>query len=109
MHVVGEAVRGLHQIRMSRVVGFARDERKEQTMSIRSERATTLLATALVADGAAFLTGTNAQIRIWSSPRAPRWYQRVMSFFAQHPVVCRSVAVVELLIGAGLLVRIGRR
>jgi hypothetical protein len=72
-----------------------------------AQRTSSLLGAALVADGAAFVTNPSAQIALWSSSRAPRWYRRVMSYFSEHPDVCRALAGAELVLGMAMLARAG--
>lgn len=77
-------------------------------MTPRRKRALTLVGMTLVADGAVFVTNPAAQIRLWSSERAPAWYRRVMRLFAKHVSLCRALAATELLTGTALLLRAGR-
>jgi hypothetical protein len=76
-------------------------------MIMSSERTSSLLGMALVADGAAFVTNPSAQIALWSSSHAPRWYRRMMMYFSEHPDVCRALAGAELVLGMAMLARGG--
>lgn len=74
-------------------------------MTLCAKRALFLLAALLLADGSAFLLDPPGQIRLWSSPRAPRWYRRAMSFFEGHVAFCRALSVAEIALGLALLAR----
>ncbi len=77
-------------------------------MGTPAKRVSTLVAAALIADGAAFATNPQEQIRIWSSSRAPSWYRRLMNFLDHHTRLCRVLAGAELVAGAAILARISR-
>jgi len=70
-----------------------------------SKRVKTLAGAALVADGLTFLLNPAAQLAIWSSPRAPRWYQQLLGTFRDHLGLCRVLAGVELAAGAAIIAR----
>jgi hypothetical protein len=70
-----------------------------------SKRFKTLAGAALVADGVSFLVNPTAQLEIWSSPRAPRWYQHTLRYFRAHKGVCRALAGLELAAGTMVIAR----
>lgn len=78
-------------------------------MNLRSRRALSLLGTLLLADGAMFLINPKGQLRLWSSPRAPRWYRRALLFFREHERLCRLISGVEVASGIAAIVRSGAR
>lgn len=74
-------------------------------MTLRSKRALSLVGALLLADGSSFLFDPSGQIRLWSSPRAPGWYRRAMSYFAKHTGLCRALSAVEIAAGLALVAR----
>lgn len=78
-------------------------------MNLRSRRALSILGTVLLADGAAFLIHPKGQLRLWSSPRAPKWYRRALLFFREHVGLCRLISGVEVAAGIAAIARSGAR
>ncbi len=74
-------------------------------MTLRSRRALNVLGALLLADGSSSLLDPSGQIRLWSGPRAPRWYRRAASYFAAHTGLCRAISAVEIAAGLALVVR----
>lgn len=77
-------------------------------MTLRGRRALSLVGTMLAADGLTFASHPAGQIRLWSSGRAPRWYQRMMRFWLGHQALCRLLGGAEIIAGTLLLRRAAR-
>ena len=67
------------------------------------KKALSLLAIVMAGEAVTFLLAPGTQIRVWSSPSAPRWYRRMMSFFDAHRGCCRALAGLELAGAAAVL------
>lgn len=74
-------------------------------MSVRSKRALSLLGLFLVADGSATLINPAGLIRLWSGPRAPKWYRNLMSYFSKHLGFTRALSAAETAAGLALVAR----
>jgi hypothetical protein len=67
------------------------------------QKALSLLAIMMTGNAVTFLIAPRTQLRVWSSPSAPRWYRRMMSYFGDHRALCRALAGLELAGAAAVL------
>lgn len=74
-------------------------------MTVRGKRALSLLGMFLLADGSASMLNPASQLRLWSGPRAPRWYRRAMSYFGDHINLFRAISAAEIAAGIAALTR----
>jgi hypothetical protein len=72
------------------------------------KKSLSLLAIMMAGNAVTFLLAPGAQIRAWSSPSAPRWYRRMLSFFDDHRALCRALAGLELAGAAAALRSVSR-